>query len=79
MVSTGGSDDLVPSAQVVQLARDHCSLGANVALTNDGLPPLAPRYGPDHATGMFTQAVPSLLWLKDRFNGVPSRSNCGTF
>lgn len=81
MISTAGNDDLVPSDQVVTLARDHCALGAQVTMLNDGLPELTPgiKLGANHATGVFTQSVPSMIWLMDRFNGVPAPSNCGSF
>lgn len=81
MVSTPGNDDLVPSGQVVQMARDHCSLGAQVTLLDDALPPLTPgvKLGANHAVGIFSQAPPSMTWLMDRFNGLPAGTNCGTF
>lgn len=79
MVGTGGSDDLVPTPQVIQMARDHCALGANVTLVNDKLPPIGPKIGIDHALPMLTQVVPSMMWLVDRFNDVPAGSNCGGF
>lgn len=81
LISTPGNDDLVPSPQVVQLARDHCSLGGNVTLLDDGTPAFTPslKSGANHAYGMFSQAPPAMKWMIDRFNGVPASSNCGTF
>lgn len=81
MVSTPGNDDLVPSGQVVQMARDHCSLGARVTLLDDALPALTPsiKLGANHAVGLISQAAPSLMWMMDRFNDLPAGTNCGTF
>lgn len=81
MVSTMGGDQVVPTPQVVQLARDYCAAGANVTLLNDALPPLTPphKIGANHAIGVLAHTAPSLMWLADRFNDVPSASNCGSF
>lgn len=79
LVATGGSDDIVPSEQVVQLARDYCTKGAPVFFHSDNLPPLGPRLGIDHTVPMLLQNYPSLRWLVDRFNNVPTGSNCGGF
>lgn len=81
MISTTGNDDVVPSSQVVQLARDHCALGANVTLIDDALPPLTPnlKTAANHAVGVYSHLGPSMKWMTDRFNDVPATSNCGTF
>lgn len=81
MISTPGNDDLVPSDQVITFARDHCALGAQVTMLDDGLPPLTPgiKLGANHAVGLFAQVAPSMVWLMDRFNGVPAPTNCGAF
>lgn len=81
MISTAGNDDVVPTSQVVQLARDHCSLGANVSFYDSALPPLTPgvKSGVNHAIGVYSHLAPSMMWMMDRFNDVPNRSNCGTF
>ncbi|MEX3504576.1 lipase family protein [Corynebacterium sp. LK2510] len=81
LVTTGGNDDVVPSAQVVQLARDYCAIGAPVNLLNENISALTPQLkaGVNHALGIATQAVPSVQWLNDRFGGVEAVSNCGEF
>ena len=81
MISTVGNDDVVPSSQVVQLARDHCALGANVTLIDDALPPLTPnlKTAANHAVGVYSHLGPSMKWMTDRFNDVPATSNCGSF
>lgn len=81
MVSTGGNDDLVPTPQVVQLARDYCALGVTTTMFNENIPPLTPgtKFGVNHAAGIITQSPTSFRWIMDRFNGVPAGSNCGTF
>ncbi|WP_018297339.1 lipase family protein [Corynebacterium lubricantis] len=80
-VATGGNDDLVPSPQTTQMARDYCALGADVTYLDEGVPELTPgmKVGLNHAGGMLTQAQPAAQWLADRFNGVPTTSSCGTF
>ncbi|WP_291314048.1 lipase family protein [Corynebacterium sp. UBA2622] len=81
LVSTGGNDELVPTPQAIQLARDYCAAGAPASLLNEHIPSITPgiKIGVNHATGIFTQAVPSMQWVMDRFTGVPAGSNCGTF
>ncbi|WKD58146.1 putative inactive lipase [Corynebacterium capitovis DSM 44611] len=81
MVSTAGSDDLVPSEQARQLARDYCAAGATTTMLDEGLPALTPgiKLGGNHVAGVLTELVPSMTWVVDRFNGVPAGSNCGQF
>lgn len=81
MISTAGNDDVVPSDQVIQLTRDHCTLGADVTLYDSSLPPLTPgvKSGVNHAISVYAHLAPSMKWMVDRFNGVPNQSNCGTF
>lgn len=81
MISTAGNDDVVPSDQVVQLARDHCALGADVTFYDSALPPITPgiKSAVNHAVGIYSHIGPSMQWMYDRFNGVPNASNCGTF
>lgn len=81
MISTAGNDDVVPSEQVVQLARDHCALGGDVTLYDGALPPLTPglKTGGNHLVGVYSHVHPSMRWMVDRFNGIPNHSNCGTF
>ncbi|SDR69938.1 lipase family protein [Corynebacterium timonense] len=81
LVTTGGHDDLVPTPQAVQLARDYCAAGAPAALLNEDIPPLTPglKLGVNHALGIATQALPSMTWVAERFSGAPMASNCGQF
>ncbi|WP_257161816.1 lipase family protein [Corynebacterium cystitidis] len=81
MVATGGNDDLVPSPQTTQMARDYCAQGATVTYLDEGVPALTPgtKLGLNHVGGMFTQALPAASWLRDRFNGVPAPNHCGAF
>jgi len=81
MISTAGNDDVVPSDQVAQLARDHCSLGADVTFYDTALPPLTPgiKTAVNHGVGIYSHLAPSMKWMADRFDGVPTQSNCGAF
>lgn len=81
LVATGGNDDVVPSPQTTQMARDYCTQGATVTHIDEGIAELTPglKIGLNHAGGIFTQALPAANWLKDRFNGVPAPNHCGTF
>ncbi|WP_165164966.1 alpha/beta fold hydrolase [Corynebacterium qintianiae] len=81
MVSTGGADDLVPTPQATQLARDYCAAGVNTTMFNEHVPALTPgiKVGVNHAAGIFTQFGVSGSWIIDRFNDVPATSNCGSF
>ncbi|WP_235840618.1 lipase family protein [Corynebacterium liangguodongii] len=83
MVTTPGGDDVVPTEQVTQLAHEYCAAGGQVTYLNENIPALTPgssfKPGANHVAGVFTELVPSFNWIMDRFNGVPVRSNCGTF
>ena len=80
MISTVGNDDVVPSSQVVQLARDHCALGANVTLIDDALPPLTPnlKNAANHPLGVYSHHGPSKKRINDRYNDEPATTNRGT-
>lgn len=81
MVATTGHDDIVPSAQVTQLARDYCAAGVQVTYLDENIPPLTPGFklGPNHAAGVLTQLGSSMSWVLARFNGAPVPNNCGAF
>lgn len=81
LVATGGNDDLVPSTQTTQMARDYCDLGAQVTYLDEGVPPLTAgvKLGANHALGAVSQAQPGLSWIMDCFRSVPAANHCGQF
>lgn len=80
-VATGGNDDLVPSPQTEQMARDYCSLNADVTFLDEHIQEITPgvRAGLNHAGSYLTQTGPAFSWLVDRFNGKATKPNCGGF
>ncbi|MFD5177669.1 lipase family protein [Nocardia sp. NPDC058379] len=77
LISSSTGDDVIPYAQVRQLAADWCGSGATVQLSKvDWLPPLLPSTNLGHDLGMLPYLVESAGWLGDRFAGVPAASNC---
>lgn len=75
-IASGTRDDLVDHAQVKQLARDWCGLGASVFYA-----PLAQALptggtGLNHIAPAFTDQSAAQGWLLARLTGVPATSNC---
>ena len=74
LVLTNPADDLVPSQQVTQLARDYCSVGAPVeyrAVAMQGVRPEAPFANVDgsaHTLPLYLESSNAITWLNERFD-----------
>ena len=74
LVLTNPDDDLVPSPQVTQLARDYCSQGAPVeyrAVAMQGVRPEAPFANVDgtaHGLPLYLESSNAITWLDERFD-----------
>ena len=72
-------DPLVPWAPVAQLARDWCARGADVQFWTNEQPPLFNKLVINHTLPLFVDGERAIGWITDRFNGLPTTPNCGTF
>ncbi|OHV04862.1 triacylglycerol lipase [Mycobacterium talmoniae] len=72
-------DPLVPYTAVVQLGWDWCALGADVQFNTNEEPPLLNKLAINHALPMVVDAPLALQWIADRFAGLPTTPNCGSF
>lgn len=78
MVGSSTADDIIPNAQVKQMATDYCDAGSQVYYRGHEIPSATSSlpYAVDHAAGMFLDTPDSLNYLIDRFHGRPAPSNC---
>ncbi|MCS4491927.1 lipase family protein [Corynebacterium sp. ES2794-CONJ1] len=78
MVGSAIHDDLVPNAQVRQLSRDYCQLGAEVYYFESSLPVITPSIpsGLNHAAQAFGDLPEAARYLYDRFLDRPALNNC---
>ncbi|MET7365953.1 lipase family protein [Streptomyces sp. NPDC005566] len=77
-LATGIQDDIVPHAQVRQLALDWCSKGANVTYDAIILPNLGDKILTNHLVPLLTDQGDAISWLTDRLSGRAATSNCWT-
>lgn len=70
-------DPLVPYHASVQTAQDWCGKGADVTLWTNEEPPLFNKLDINLLLPLFVDGERTMAWLADRFNGVPTASNCG--
>lgn len=78
MVGSSTADDIIPNAQVRQMAADYCAAGSEVYYRGHEMISATSSvpYAVDHATGMVLDLPASLRYLLDRFHGRPAPSNC---
>lgn len=69
-------DSFGPYASVVATAKDWCSMGADVTLWTNEQPPLFNKLNTNALLTPFVDGERSMAWVADRFNGVPTASNC---
>lgn len=63
-------DEVIPFAPTQALVKKYCSEGSNIEFVQDELS--------EHAILSVTGAADAILWLIDRFNGVPAKEGCST-
>lgn len=69
-------DPVIPWAGAHQLAVDWCNQGADVELWTNEQPPFLNKLAINHLLPYFVDGERGLQWVADRFNGLPSTSNC---
>ncbi|WPF66576.1 MULTISPECIES: alpha/beta fold hydrolase [unclassified Corynebacterium] len=79
LVINDDADDIVPVGQARRMAQDYCALGGDVEFRAEGTPAILTGTGINHGIPMYLRAPESFSWIKDRFNGAPTTSNCGAF
>jgi hypothetical protein len=62
------NDEMVPIAPTEALITQYCSQGVNIEFVKDELS--------EHIILAITGAADALIWLNDRFNGVPVKQGC---
>jgi hypothetical protein len=78
-IDQGRNDPLVPWDVAAQLGRDWCAQGADVQLWTNDAPPFMQKLGVNHVLVPFVDGERSVAWFTDRFNGVPTTPNCGSY
>ncbi|KAI9290325.1 putative secretory lipase [Umbelopsis sp. AD052] len=64
------NDEMVPFAPTQALVKQYCSQGVNIEFVKDELS--------EHIILAITGAADALIWLNDRFNGVPVKQGCSS-
>ena len=79
LVNSNRFDPLVPWTAANQMSRDWCDKGADVEFRTNEQPPFLNKLVINHALPMLVDGEPAMQWIADRFNGVPTAPNCGTY
>ncbi|ORW92671.1 hypothetical protein AWC28_17405 [Mycolicibacter terrae] len=69
-------DPLAPYTSARDTARDWCRLGADVELWTNEQPPFLNKMDINILLPQFVDGERSMAWVSDRFNGLPTNSNC---
>ncbi|WP_445168554.1 lipase family protein [Mycolicibacterium sp. Dal123E01] len=72
-------DPVVPWTVANQLGRDWCAQGTDVQFWTNEEPPFLNKLVVNHALPMLVDGERALQWVADRFNGLPTTPNCGSF
>lgn len=76
LVTSDRGDNTVPYAQVEQLARDWCDMGATVDFRPVGAPGAGDKASLHHIAGMVESLPGAMAWMADRFAEKPAVSTC---
>jgi triacylglycerol lipase len=79
LINSNRYDPLVPWTAANQLGRDWCAQGADVEFRTNEQPPFLNKLVVNHALPMLVDGESAMQWIADRFNGVPTAPNCGTY
>jgi hypothetical protein len=79
LINSNRFDPLVPWTAANQLGRDWCAKGADVEFRTNEQPPFLNKMVINHALPMLVDGEAAMQWIADRFNGVPTTPNCGTY
>lgn len=69
-------DPVGPYTDAMATAKDWCAMGADVTFWTNELPPLFNKLGTNLFLAPLVDGERNMAWLADRFNGVPTSSNC---
>lgn len=69
-------DPFNPYAAAHQTAADWCRMGADVTFWTNEQPPFLNKLDVNSLLPAFVDGERSMAWVADRFNGVPTASNC---
>ena len=70
-------DSFAPYVTARQTAADWCANGADVTFWTNEQPPLFNKLDTNSLLAPFVDGERSMGWITDRFNGIPTRPNCG--
>lgn len=76
LISNSPTDDLIPYSQAQALGGDYCQQGGVVDFVAEPSLPIGSGQGLGHAYPFLAATPKGLLYLKDRFNGLPAPGNC---
>lgn len=79
LIDSNRFDPLVPWTAANQLGRDWCSKNADVEFRTNEEPPFLNKLAINHGLAMLVDGEPAMQWIASRFNGIPTRPNCGEF
>jgi hypothetical protein len=69
-------DSFAPYTSAHDTARDYCAKGADVTFWTNEQPPFLNKLDINSFLPEFVDGERSMAWITDRFNGVPTASNC---
>ncbi|WP_238396287.1 lipase family protein [Mycolicibacterium sp. CBMA 234] len=75
-IDTNRSDPLFPWVASRQLAADWCAKGADVELWTNDQPAFLNKTATNSMLTYFVEGERGMQWITDRFNGLPTTSNC---
>lgn len=76
-ISANRWDAFNPYQASTDLANQWCAMGADVQLNTNEEPPFANKLGINTLLPYFVDGEMMMDWVADRFNGLPTHSNCG--
>lgn len=72
-------DPFAPYLSARASAADYCAKGADVTFWTNEQPPLFNKLDVNSLLPAFVDGERTMSWITDRFNGLPTNSNCGQF
>lgn len=72
-------DSLAPYTSAVDTANNWCAKGADVTFRTNEMAPFLNKMATTSLLQPYVDGEPTMDWLTDRFNGVPTAPNCGEF
>jgi triacylglycerol lipase len=71
-------DSFAPYQTTLQTAREYCAMGADVTFWTNEQPPFLNKLAINALLTPVVDGERTIAWITDRFNGVPTDSNCGS-